>query len=104
MSDGKELFTSVKETLKNREELILKMDKDLERVRSLCSSLLSSLERQMRGGTMSYDERKGITNDTKVLCSRIDSEVEVHNHCQEELMKYEEEEEKSGAKMTGDLR
>ena len=91
MSDGMELFTAVKETLKNREEDILKMDKDLERVRSLCSSLLSSLERQMRGGTMSYDERKGIENDTKVLCSRIDSEVEIHNHCQEELMKYEEE-------------
>ena len=56
------------------------MDKELERVRNLCSSLLSSLERQMRGGGMSYDERKGLKDDTKILSSKLDSELEVHEH------------------------
>jgi len=91
--DGMELFTEVKQTLKNREALILKLDREHELISDLCRNLLSSLSSSMRGNGMAYDEKQGLKDDTKVLCSRIDSEVEVHEHCQEELMKYEGKEE-----------
>ena len=87
--DGMELFTSVKQTLRQREELILKLDREHELISDLCRNLLSSLSSSMRGGGMTYDAKKGLKDDTKVLCSRIDSEVEVHTHCQEELMRLE---------------
>jgi len=89
MSDGMELFTSVKLTLTNREELILKLNKENELISDLCRNLLSSLSSSMRSNGMTYDEKKEIRNHTKDLCSRLDSELKIHNECQEELMKHE---------------
>lgn len=91
MSDGMELFTSVKQTLKNREELILKLNREHELISELCRNLLSSLSSSMRGNGMTYDEKKEIKGHTKDLCSRIDSEVKIQIHCQEELMRIESE-------------
>ena len=90
--EGVELFTSVKLTLKNREEDILKLNRENELISELCRNLLSSLSSSMRSNGLTYDEKKGLKDDTKVLCSRIDSEVEIHIHCQDELMRIESEE------------
>ena len=88
-----ETFTQVKFELNEREHLINKLNDDNEQIYSLCRTLLDCVKQSMRNrpNARGYEEKSAMKNTSKNLYERIDNEVAIHQKCQEQLMKFEDD-------------
>ena len=88
--ENTETFTTVKETLKVRQEQIFQLDKDKQKVSKMCRTLLDFVSQSLYDNGMSLEDRREIKHETIDLLSRIDNEIELHNKCQQQLMEFED--------------
>jgi len=70
---------NVKTTLKNREREIIALAKKNEKLNNLSTTLLDSLQTVLRHSdvAMSYDERKGLKDETEGLVASINASLMV---------------------------